>query len=223
MKLLELTGIKNLSDKSIADIAIELIKKNYNSLGNGWFGFVFDNPKKPNEVIKFWLDDPAYEAFLNVAETIKSPHIIKIIKRGSITLNLNSEKEPIKIQYVRLEKLTPIGEHDLIDNIKRAEIFSWIIEDTLESPSDEFINNFVKESDVDISSFSNSTIDFLKICKKVYDLKPVRYDWDLHFGNFMKRGNVLVITDPYAGADFKNTKIKIKEIANIITMYTKTN
>ena len=27
MKLLELTGIKNLSDKSIADIAIELIKK----------------------------------------------------------------------------------------------------------------------------------------------------------------------------------------------------
>ena len=85
-----------------------------------------------------------------------------------------------------------------------------------------FINNFVKESDVDISSFSNSTIDFLKICKKVYDLKPGRYDWDLHFGNFMKRGNVLVITDPYAGDDFKNTKIKIKEIAKIITMYTKT-
>jgi hypothetical protein len=112
---------------------------------------------------------------------------------------------------------------DLIDNIKRAEIFSWIIEDTIESPSDEFINNFVKESDVDISSFSNSTIDFLKICKKVYDLKPSRYDWDLHFGNFMKRGNVLVITDPYAGDDFKNIKPKIKEIAKIITMYTKNN
>ena len=62
MKLLELTGIKNLSDKSIADIAIELIKKNYNLLGNGWFGFVFDNPKKSNEVIKFWLDDPAYKS-----------------------------------------------------------------------------------------------------------------------------------------------------------------
>ena len=77
-------------------------------------------------------------------------------------------------------------------------------------------------SDVDISSFSNSTIDFLKICKKVYDLKPGRYDWDLHFGNFMKRDNVLVITDPYAGDDFKNTKMKIKEIAKIITMYTKT-
>jgi predicted lipase len=93
--------VKNLSDKSIADIAIELIKRNYNSLGNGWFGFVFDNPKKSNEVIKFWLDDPAYEAFLKVAETIKSPHIIKIIKRGSITLNLNSEYEPIKIKYVK--------------------------------------------------------------------------------------------------------------------------
>ena len=38
----------------------------------------------------------------------------------------------------------------------------------------------------------------------------------------MKRGNVLVITDPYAGDDFKNTKIKIKEIAKMITMYTKT-
>jgi hypothetical protein len=113
--------------------------------------------------------------------------------------------------------------YNLIDNIKRAEIFSWIIEDTIESPSDEFINNFVKESDVDISSFSNSTIDFLKICKKVYDLKPSRYDWDLHFGNFMKRGNVLVITDPYAGDDFKNIKPKIKEIAKIITMYTKNN
>jgi hypothetical protein len=64
MKLLELTGIKNLSDKEITDIITELIKKKYKLLGVGMCGVAFDNPKKPNEVIKFWFNDPGYEHFL---------------------------------------------------------------------------------------------------------------------------------------------------------------
>ena len=103
MILTELTGIKNLSDKSIADIAIELIKKNYNLLGNGWFGFVFDNPKKSNEVIKFWANDPAYEEYINFALKHPSKHFLKVYKTGELTLNLNDQK--IKLKYAKIEKL----------------------------------------------------------------------------------------------------------------------
>ena len=103
MKLLELTGIKNQSDKEITDIVMDLIKKNYKLLGAGSFGTVFDNTKKSNEVIKFWIKDPAYEHFLDLNEKINSPSLIKIIKRGSITLNF---KRKITINYARLEKLS---------------------------------------------------------------------------------------------------------------------
>jgi hypothetical protein len=107
MKLLELTGIKNQYDKEITDIVINLIKKKYDFLGIGSFGTVFNNPKKPNEVIKFWFNDPGYEHFLKVAKSINSPHIIKVIKHGSITLNLDTPPIIIlAVGKIALESLT---------------------------------------------------------------------------------------------------------------------
>jgi hypothetical protein len=205
MKLLELTGIKNLSDKEITDIITELIKKKYKLLGVGMCGVAFDNPKKPNEVIKFWFNDPGYEHFLIFAQSIKSPHIIKVIKRGSITLNLDT---PIIIKYARLEKLTPFihhGKPEKIDNIN-LESFTHILNLTLHLPVDEFIEGFYFKFNSIYGKFeqpklSKETINFMHVVKQIHDKLHEFETWDLHAENRMKRGNTLVITDPYSSYD----------------------
>jgi hypothetical protein len=172
MKLLELTGIKNLSDKEITDIITELIKKKYKLLGVGMCGVAFDNPKKPNEVIKFWFNDPGYEHFLDIAHTIKSPHIIKVIKRGSITLNLDT---PIIVKYARLEKLEYATEVDGIN----IDNFVFLVSQTLEVDNGrdfiEQIYQLVNDNRnsivdfMDFKEFSKDTIECIHVIKKLSD------------------------------------------------------
>ena len=206
MLLTELTGIKNQSDKSLNDLIIDFIAKNYKKIGIGSFAAVFENPKKPNEVIKFWFNDPGYEHFLNVAKSINSPHIIKVIKQGSITLNLDTS--PIIIKYARLEKLTPFihhGKPEKIDNIN-LEFFTHILNLTLQLPVDEFIEGFYFKFNSIYGKFeqpnlSKETINFMKIAKQIYDKLHEFETWDLHAENIMKRGTTLVIIDPYSSYD----------------------
>ena len=206
MKLLELTGIKNQSDKEITDIVINLIKKKYKLLGVGMCGVAFDNPKKPNEVIKFWFNDPGYEHFLKVAKSINSRHVIKVIKQGSITLNLDTS--PIIIKYARLEKLTPFihhGKPEKIDNIN-LEFFTHILNLTLQLPVDEFIEGFYFKFNSIYGKFeqpklSKETINFMNIAKQIHDKLHEYETWDLHAENIMKRGTTLVIIDPYSSYD----------------------
>ena len=224
MKLLELTGIKNQSDKEITDIIIDLIKKKYDFLGAGSFGTVFDNPKKSNEVIKFWIKDPAYEHFLKVAKSINSPHLIKVIKQGSITLNLES---PVTIKYARLEKLNPVREVDgiYIDN------FVFLISTTLDNYIEgsghgrDFIQQMYQilkdnknsvDDFMDFNEFSKDTIDCILVIKQLYD-KAKHYNWDLHAGNIMKRGNTLVVVDPYYGHKAKSLLAFDKELYNYLS------
>ena len=206
MKLLELTGIKNQSDKEITDIVISLIKKKYDFLGIGSFGTVFDNPKKPNEVIKFWIKDPAYEYFLKVAKSINSPHLINVIKQGSITLNLET---PVTIKYARLEKLEYATEVDGIN----IDNFVFLVAQTLDVDNGrdfiEQIYQLINDNRnsivdfMDFKEFSKDTIECIHVIKKLSD-KSKSFDWDLHSGNIMKRGNTLVVVDPYFSYDAKS-------------------
>ena len=206
MKLLELTGIKNQSDKEITDIVINLIKKKYDFLGVGSFGTVFNNPKKPNEVIKFWIKDPAYEHFLKVAKSINSPHLINVIKQGSITLNLET---PVTIKYARLEKLEYATEVDGIN----IDNFVFLVAQTLDVDNGrdfieqiyQLVNNN-RNSIVDFMNFkefSKDTIECIHVIKKLSD-RAKSFDWDLHSGNIMRRGNTLVVVDPYFSYDAKS-------------------
>ena len=208
MKLLELTGIKNKigNDKEITDIAIDLLKKNYKLLGTGSFGTVFDNPKKPNEVIKFWFNDPGYEHFLKVAKSINSPHLINVIKQGSITLNLET---PVTIKYARLEKLEYATEVDGIN----IDNFVFLVSQTLDVDNGrDFIDQIYQLVNdnrnsivdfMDFKEFSKDTIECIHVIKKLSD-KAKSFEWDLHSGNIMRRGNTLVVVDPYYSHDAKS-------------------
>ena len=125
MLLNELTGIKNQSDKSLNDLIIDFIAKNYKKIGIGSFAAVFDNPKKPNEVIKFWASDPAYEEYINFALKHPSKHFLKVYKTGELTLNLNDQK--IKLKYAKIEKLNRTEMFDdFSSGIELSEVLYFI-------------------------------------------------------------------------------------------------
>ena len=196
MLLTELTGIKNQSDKSLNDLIIDFIAKNYKKIGIGSFGATFDNPKKPNEVIKFWIKDPAYEEYINFALKHPSKHFLKVYKTGELILNLNDQK--IKLKYTKIEKLDRTEMFDSFSSgIELSEVLYFIESvdlDILKLPHilDLATNEFNKNGKLpdDVSEF---IINVYSLHKALGD----KHNFDLDTRNVLKRGNDFVIADPY--------------------------
>lgn len=196
MLLNELTGIKNQSDKSLNDLVIDFIAKNYKKIGIGSFAAVFDNPKKPNEVIKFWVNDPAYEEYISFALKHPSKHFLKVYKTGKLTLNLNDGK--IKLKYAKIEKLNRTEMFDEFSSgIELSEVLYFIesvdldilkLPHILELATKEFNKNGNLPDDV-----SEFIINAYSLHKALGD----KHNFDIDTRNVLKRGNDFVIADPY--------------------------
>ena len=196
MLLNELTGIKNQSDKSLNDLIIDFIAKNYKKIGIGSFAAVFENPKKPNEVIKFWVNDPAYEEYISFALKHPSKHFLKVYKTGKLTLNLNDKT--LKLKYAKIEKLDRTEMFDEFSSgIKLSEVLHFIesidlnilkLPHILDLATNEFNKNGKLPDDV-----SEFIINVYSLHKALGD----KHNFDLDTRNVLKRGNNFVISDPY--------------------------
>ena len=197
MKIRELTGYKanpiyqkakEIFQPSLRDVKLDIMlddftkimKQNgFHHLGTGSFGVVFEKEGYP-WAFKVFKADPAYLKFFNFArKNQRNPHLPKV-KGGLIKINNDTFA-------VRIEKLREMTNQEWNTYYNIIGTFQDIIAD--ERTSEEL------------------EPDELALYKKYYDLYELiyifwnspsfsSYTLDFHQGNFMMRGNTLVISDP---------------------------
>ena len=198
MKLKELTGYKNLpAHKAITDLDTakgddgdttynsdkmktvedKLAELNWHSVGSGMYATVFSNPTKPY-VLKIFQEDYGYESYINIIHKNKgNPHVPVLYGKGMPV------KITPKVSAIRMEKLQPITEKAIASYLAPdyEYNFSATIEDIFSEENEEYL----------MTNFP----DLYKLEKQIARSNA---NWDMHEGNVMLRGNVMVIIDPLA-------------------------
>lgn len=168
-------GLKKQDDKGMALDAFNkfLTDNGFKKLGTGSFGTVFESPNYP-WVFKLFYNDPAYFKFFEFARANQSNPYLPTIKGKYIRLNKG-------VYVIRLEKLEKLGYNS-----------------PREFPALDHLLNIITAAD-----FKREMAQVKKIDPKLADtigqiskLLGNDFEFDLHSGNLMKRGNQLVITDP---------------------------
>jgi hypothetical protein len=202
VKLYELVGIKKFADLDFKEVLATMHE--YDAAGKGANAIVIKHGAR-NEVIKFWLEDAAYEDFINYVDKNPSEYFPKLYSKPKelTAFFLRPKDFPKKVKYVRMEELEAFKEpfsgfvdmlRDVIYLAGQTKTFDEFTKkrpkyDSLDRWSKfdkEFIKvifNFVREIDSRVShSFLSSNKHF----------------FDIHAGNIMMRGTTPVIIDPIA-------------------------
>lgn len=144
-------------------------------VGHGYYAGVFAKPDDPY-VIKIYDFDPGYEQYLKyVIANQTNPHVPKL--RGRPVRLGNS------IKIVRMEKLTPNTTPD------QEEIYKSIV---------SYIDDHTKHYQYALINQKNIEDKFPKLLPVLDELAENKEILDLGKQNIMFRGNIPVITDPYA-------------------------
>lgn len=219
MKLYELTGVKQLHALAISDLIEYYIEHSgYNFKGEGASATVFKHPTK-DEIIKFWLVDDAYDAFIKYAlENQGNEHIVKVTQRPKTltmfhkrpTKDERGDEFPNKLRYVRLEMLKPITKDTMVYGVAIRQLLKYFHETYAELEPSEFEHFDLDElpkigAHVTKRATGHTTqVDEPKLRKffetfvDMYKSFGKAYNYDLHDGNVMMRGSVPVIIDPFS-------------------------
>ena len=147
---------------------IEALGYKPEGIGSGYYGMVFQHPKRPKEVIKLFTANPGYLKWIDYCKKYsnRNPHLPKI-RRAFMIDN--------KTGAVFMEKLNPSGESNKIFFLLGAS--PKVVMDT---------NHWLKDT--------NPTLYYT--FKDMAEKFP-RVEWDLHADNLMRRDDgTIVITDP---------------------------
>lgn len=191
-----------------------LLKKGWKYLGEGVKAKVYEHPSKPY-VIKIYMPDPAYELFLDFAESQRNnPYVVKI-KRKIFT----GETDFSLMNSVALEKLIPIkGSAKITERFRAVQLGCQYMEDYFENGitldqlklkilekmenSNEFRVENIKRKRRLLNLFfnhplANTILEFHNFMEE----GGKQYRWDIHDENIMIRPSdgKLVLTDPIFG------------------------
>lgn len=166
----------------------------YKKIGSGFFGMVFINPKRPNEIIKVFSDKAYYRWVQLCRKRLRGNPYVPIFK--SLPVKIPDSN----LWFVRLEKLTQNTVYRttvllskyiytvLSDNYGVESVYtkSWlfgkrdITKKRAPFDKDEALQEVTQELGMYLTLYSNQ----------------LHFTPDLHMNNFMMRGNQLVIIDP---------------------------
>jgi hypothetical protein len=178
MKVNELQGAsvvkkvaRSVQGKELPDVSHELRELGWNRIGAGSFARVFEHPKYPLVLKIFTSKDKCYIKFLKyIQQNSTNPYLPKI--RGKI-LKLNRD-----FYAVRLEKLEPVD--------KRV----W------DNQYDPMFYDFA-ELNFNYEKIKARYPKYKELWKTMVDIKKdTNCNLDIHSGNFMMRGNQIVLIDP---------------------------
>ena len=190
------------SDETWVKKLEDVVAKHGLSIFSGNNAYVIASEDR-NYVYRFWVKDPGYEAWLDlVMEHQDNPHVPKIL--GQVrTIKGRFAKLPkdLSVKCVKIEKLKPASRewgdvanlinhviHEVnVDEWSPRTLMSEIAKSALELTGDENQADKLEE-------FLDTNLDFVKI---VCDLANEGYN-DFTDENIMMRGDVPVITDPFA-------------------------
>lgn len=232
MKLFELIGVKKFHNLSLDEL-VQLYSKKFNKkIASSSSAIVFEY--SPTEIVKFWINDPAYKSFLDLVIADNGNENLPKLKSKIKTITAFHKRisqYPEKINYVVIEKLIPVKDSLKIKTSTGTTSLKNLLQDITK----------VIESDnkFDYSIIDNQYHNFIKTLIEIgKKLKSMGYELDLYSENIMKRSNgTLVISDPiydnnsvisntdinifndpsnldFANDAIKGPKMKITEILN---------
>ena len=199
-KLNELQLTKQFKQKnwlSFGKDAERILNQNgWNVLGIGAEGAVAEHPNKMY-VLKLFIKKSLYNHFVNLVQrstNIHFPYFSRFVKPVPGTM----------YNYVRMEKLTPINSQILLDKFFPELCDVDYVFPTGFGNSTPAVSLYSSFAQIFYDEYNN---DFSKVIKDKHQpsqqwvdaleaIKKLKLPIDLHSGNFMLRGNILVITDP---------------------------
>ena len=186
-----------------------LEKYGWKVLGWGVEGAVAEHPTKPY-VLKLYSKTSKYSRFVEFVQANQSsPYLPRF---GRYVRKLPGSR----LSYVRMEKLNPVSEDELLTTyLPQMAVLSWLgIQRGIEGVGHRL--SFDVDMQVDKKGLSlgdpSTNLDtiqtrlgkvspeWVRVCGALLNHAGeigIQGGLDLHAGNFMKRGGVLVIIDPY--------------------------
>jgi hypothetical protein len=160
----------------------ELGKLGWALAGKGFFATVFAHPSK-NYVLKIFYKDSGYMIYAKImAANQRNAHVPRL--KGKLHMLAKD------VYVIRMERLQPLLRHDPIikqyldPNLESQLMGDPEVEDVFSDDNQEFLANRWPD-----------LYDLINIVKS----KATSWVWDdLHSLNVMKRGKILVVTDPLA-------------------------
>lgn len=170
-------------------------EKGYKAIGKGQYGTVYYSEKNPNYVVKVFSDE-SYKVWYKIAkENQDNPHVPKF--RGF----------PVKLVdglwAVRIEKLSSLTSEDIRKISFIADWVAFHAKNSYGIATANLRSMIISPSKVDLIRKNYITDDLEQLLLDIllelsfYD-NQAKYVIDLHSGNFMKRGETLVLIDPLA-------------------------
>ncbi len=197
-----------------------LKKAGYKELGGGSYGAAFARPDTPFILKLFTYEDYAYLQYLKLITTISNPHF-PVVKG-----------KPIKItndyHAVRLERLTRLPKDQYMiaalckkyikqyQDLSELENAKWHDQQQSKTQTVDLRSNHIGDFSVStnvtrgkLQQFEQTYPDLANALRLIVDhvINKVDARIDMHTGNFMMRGSILVITDPVAYANNQITDL----------------
>ncbi len=185
----------------------------FHSLGSGAFASVFGKPGSPF-VVKLFDKDDAYRHYLRLILSVSNPHFPVVKGRPmqiteeywGVRLELLEPIEGFNIQLAKAAKQYIVGfldirETERYDYLKATDAeYAAFAKHYSNNPKDLMRTNSADRAGDrrNMAVFEQHYPDLAEACQLIVQkvLIPADANGDLHVGNFMARGTVLVITDP---------------------------
>lgn len=211
MRLNELTGYKASKGLTLKGF-LDTVDSKEGARGAVVFGKDF--------VYKVWVQDPAYEAFIDVAAKHQSnpwfPKILKPVRDVKLPLN-KPENFTKKLKVVKLERLTMSTQKasSLISMVSSLLEYSR----QLQRPSNQGSTSVRKpefDFDTELNELKLDKTQFIEMLKALEPLTKFRND--LHRGNWMMRGSHPVLVDPFEST-VSDDEITINDLSGYTSMF----
>jgi hypothetical protein len=215
MRLTELVGVKSLYNRDLEGVLKSIEQAGDQVIGKGAYGIAVKN--KNGEIIKFWVEDSAYDDFIDYIIKHPSKFFPKLLSKPKqlSTFFTRPVGFPDKIKYVYMEELGPWKVNDdgaeveimmkLSAKFESEDIAvsKWKSDAKLKDNKDlRKVIAIIGEEN--LKEFYHVSHDLIKV------MEAKGHKLDIQGANLMMRGDQLVILDPVTNLQSTREMSKIR-------------
>lgn len=217
MKLMELVGVKHLQNRDLEGVLKAIEAGGDKILGKGAYGIAVKNKK--GEVIKFWVEDSAYDDFIDYIQKHPSKFFPKLLSKPKELSSFFTRPVdfPAKIKYVRMEHLEPWNVKEDFDGEELEQMMKLSAKFDSE---DIVLHKWKSDAKLSANKALRKVIqiigeanlgEFYKLSHDLIEHMTAKgHKLDIQGANLMMRGSQLVILDPVTNLQSTREMSKIR-------------